>query len=95
MSRPDLGSLLNVLLPFAREMLAKHGEFFPFAAAMSRIPLATLATVWETGIVGLHSTKGIRARTEDAVRSQVKSFVQSLQGAAKKVAEADPRGTPL
>jgi hypothetical protein len=35
MSRPDLDSLLNFLLPFAQDMLAKHGEFFPFAATMS------------------------------------------------------------
>ncbi len=35
MSRPDLDALLNVLLPFARQMLAKHGEFFPHAAAMT------------------------------------------------------------
>jgi len=26
--------LLNVMLPFAEQQLQKHGEFFPFAAAM-------------------------------------------------------------
>lgn len=27
MAHPDLNQLLNALLPFAQEMLAKHGEF--------------------------------------------------------------------
>jgi hypothetical protein len=35
MARPDLNSLLEVVLPFAQEMLAKHGEFYPFAATMT------------------------------------------------------------
>lgn len=36
MSRPDLDSLLNALLPFAQGMLAKHGEFYPFAATLKQ-----------------------------------------------------------
>jgi hypothetical protein len=36
MSHPDLDALLNVLLPFAQEMLAKRGEFLPFGASMSQ-----------------------------------------------------------
>ena len=35
MSRPDLDALLNALLPFAKQMLAKHGEFHPFGASMN------------------------------------------------------------
>src|SRR5262245_118669 len=35
MANPDFESLLNSLLPFAQEMLAKHGEFFPFGMTMS------------------------------------------------------------
>ena len=31
----DLDGLLNVTLPFARQMLEKEGEFFPFGAVMS------------------------------------------------------------
>jgi hypothetical protein len=34
MSHPDLDALLNVLLPFAQEMLAKRGDFLPFGASM-------------------------------------------------------------
>ncbi len=35
MAHPDLDELLNNLLPFAQEMLAKHGEFFPFGATVA------------------------------------------------------------
>jgi hypothetical protein len=35
MARPGLNSLLGTLLPFAQEMLEKHGEFYPFGAAMT------------------------------------------------------------
>jgi hypothetical protein len=35
MVRPDLDDLLNALLPFAKQMLEKYGEFIPFAAVMS------------------------------------------------------------
>jgi hypothetical protein len=34
MAHPDLDELLNSLLPFAQQMLAKRGEFFPFGACM-------------------------------------------------------------
>jgi hypothetical protein len=34
--RDELDEVLNALLPFAQEMLQKHGEFYPFAAAMTR-----------------------------------------------------------
>jgi hypothetical protein len=35
MPHPDLEELLNALIPFAQEMLAKHGEFYPFGASVS------------------------------------------------------------
>ena len=34
MPHPELEELLNALVPFAQEMLSKHGEFYPFAASM-------------------------------------------------------------
>jgi len=36
MAHPDLDDLLSELLPFAQDMLAKHGEFFPYGSAMTK-----------------------------------------------------------
>jgi hypothetical protein len=47
LAHPDLDELLNALLPFAQEMLAKHGEFFPFGGSV--------ATDGEIAHVGAHS----------------------------------------
>src|SRR6266536_26149 len=35
MAHPDLENVLNAILPFAQQMLAKHGEFYPFGATMT------------------------------------------------------------
>src|SRR5262245_16023188 len=35
MAHPDYDDLLNALIPFAQDMLKKHGEFFPFGAAVN------------------------------------------------------------
>ncbi len=34
MANPDFEQLLNVLLPFAQQMLSKYGEFYPFGATI-------------------------------------------------------------
>ena len=34
-ARDDFSALLDALMPFAEQMLKKHGEFFPFGAAVS------------------------------------------------------------
>lgn len=34
MARPDLEAIMNHLIPFAQQMLAKAGEFHPFGASM-------------------------------------------------------------
>ena len=35
-AKSETEELLNVVLPLAEELLAKHGEFFPFGATMNR-----------------------------------------------------------
>ena len=35
LAHPDLNAILDALLPFAQEMLKRHGEFYPFGASMS------------------------------------------------------------
>jgi hypothetical protein len=35
LARPDLDALLNVVLPFAEQMLVRYGSFFPFGATMN------------------------------------------------------------
>ena len=34
-AQDDLDGLLSIVLPFAEEMLGKHGEFFPFGGSIS------------------------------------------------------------
>ena len=34
-AKEDFNALLETLMPFAEEMLKKHGEFFPFGAAVN------------------------------------------------------------
>src|SRR5689334_11672118 len=34
-AKADFNALLEALMPFSEEMLKKHGEFFPFGAAIS------------------------------------------------------------
>ena len=36
MARADLDALMSALMPFAQRMLSKHGEFYPFGAAIDR-----------------------------------------------------------
>jgi hypothetical protein len=36
-AKSESEELLNAVLPFAEELLAKHGEFFPFGAAMNHL----------------------------------------------------------
>src|SRR5688500_18754236 len=47
MAKADLEELMNALVPFAQQMLAKAGEFYPFGVSMDvggKIALATADT---------------------------------------------------
>jgi hypothetical protein len=35
MAHPDIDNLMNAILPFAQQMLAKHGEFYPYGSTMT------------------------------------------------------------
>ena len=43
MAHPDLDALLNTLYPAAQDLLAEHGEFYPFGASMTPQGDITLA----------------------------------------------------
>ena len=43
MAREDLDNLLSACIPFAQQMLAKHGTFFPFGFTMSQTGAINLA----------------------------------------------------
>ena len=76
MSHPDLGALLNALLPYAQQMLEKHGEFFPFAASMSSAGEIALAASYsgdehpESQAVIDLSIQGLRER---ATRGEIRA----------------------
>jgi len=40
-AKEDYNALLNWLMPFAEDMLKKHGEFFPFGAAVAAVLIVT------------------------------------------------------
>jgi hypothetical protein len=70
-ARQDYNALLDSLMPFAEEMLKKHGEFFPFGAVIS-----------PTGEVTAHSTfDGNEQPESEAV---IASLVQVFQGEARE-----------
>ena len=69
-AREDYNALLEMLMPFAEQMLKKHGEFFPFGAAVST-----------TGEVVAHATyDGNEAPASEDV---IAMLVQGFQGDAR------------
>jgi hypothetical protein len=71
MAREDLDNLLSACIPFAQQMLAKHGSFFPFGATMSPTGEISLAA-------GYDEKPGINAQeiadlTLDGFRAGVRS----------------------
>jgi hypothetical protein len=47
MPREDLDNLLSACIPFAQQMLAKHGTFFPFGCTMSPTGEVNLAAGYD------------------------------------------------
>jgi len=69
-AREDYNALVESLMPFAEEMLKKHGEFFPFGAAVNT-----------TGEVTAHATyDGNETPPSEEV---IASLVQSFQAEAR------------
>src|SRR5262245_61302610 len=64
-AREDYNALLQFLMPFAEQMLKKHGEFFPFGAAVS-----------STGEVAAHATYDGNEQppSEDVIALLVQGF---------------------
>ncbi len=69
-AREDYNALLEMLMPFAEQMLKKHGEFFPFGAAVSA-----------TGEVGVHATYD--GNETPASEEVIAMLVQGFQGEAR------------
>ena len=54
----DMDSMLEAALPFAQQMLAKHGEFYPYALSMS----ATGAIAMVAADVGTEKPNALELR---------------------------------
>jgi hypothetical protein len=68
-SQDDLDGLLNVTLPFAQQMLAKNGEFYPFGAAVT--------ASGETRLIARDSTDGEHPASADVLSSLLAGFRQT------------------
>lgn len=70
-AREDYNSLLNMLMPFAEQMLKKHGEFFPFGASVS--------TTGEVIANATHDGNEMPA-SEEVIASLVQAFQGEVRG---------------
>jgi len=70
-AREDYNALLQFLMPFAEQMLKKHGEFFPFGAAVST-----------AGEVAAHATYD--GDEQPASEDVIALLVQGFQGEARE-----------
>jgi hypothetical protein len=70
-AKQDYNALLEALMPFAEQMLKKHGEFFPFGAAVSA-----------TGEVGAHATYDGNEMppSEEVIAALVRAFQGEARG---------------
>ena len=69
-AKEDFNALLEALIPFAEEMLKKHGEFFPFGAAVSA-----------AGEVSAHAT--YEGSENPASEEVIAGLVQTFQAEAR------------
>lgn len=76
-TQDDLDTLLALTLPFAEQQLTKHGEFFPFAAALSADGSPKL--------IGAHSALGDRPASLDVLDDLV-SGLRAQSGGLRAVA---------
>jgi hypothetical protein len=71
-SQDDLDGLLKVTLPFAQQMLAKSGEFYPFGAAVT--------ASGETQLIAGDPTQGERPASTEVLSSMLDGFRQDRAG---------------
>ena len=77
MAHPDLDELTNLLLPFAQEMLKKHGEFFPFGGSMN--------TSEEIAYVGGH-TADEQPSSQDVIDLLLRGFREQAKSSDLRAA---------
>jgi hypothetical protein len=85
-AQDDLDSLLNSSLPLARQMLEKHGEFFPFGAAIS--------LNGETRMVVGDPGQGERPESDDVIATVLEGFTRrrdDLRAVARRISGDTPR----
>ena len=70
-AQEDFSALLDALMPFAEQMLEKHGEFFPFGA--------TVSTAGEVGGQATYDGDETPA-SEEVIASLIKAFRQEARG---------------
>ena len=91
MAHPDFDTLLNALAPFAKQMLAEHGEFYPFGATVA----ADVQVAAHAGYEGSEhpETEAVIALLTAALRQQAAGGDVRAAGLCKDVRTIAPGQT--
>jgi diketogulonate reductase-like aldo/keto reductase len=88
LSQEDLDALLELTLPFARQQLAEHGEFFPFAAAVGADGAPRLIAA-DPGLGGRPASTDVLDQLVGGLREQAGDIRAAALVADVRVGESD------